>query len=284
MTGSLAATPGSTSALPALASAITAQAPTFIGIYDANFKPVFLNAAGRALVGLTPEADISGYHIADVFMDECRAIINDVALPALEQGGRWEGELRVRNFVDPTRQIDVNWLAFALSDENGRLIGSASIASDISARKQAETDLQESRSQLASLLAQLPLGVGVYDKGGKLLRANDQLKTHFSSEALPSGDAEVAKYWLGISSDGQRLTRDQYPAARALRGDLISPGNDFLYTDESGAERWVRVSAAPFRDEHGTIAGAVVVVADIDEEKARLRTNRAERGSPAGRC
>ena len=265
--GSLAAPVGSTSALSALASAITAQAPTFIGICDANFKPVFLNAAGRALVGLTSDADISSYQIADFFVDEYRTIINDVALPALAREGRWEGELRFRNFIDPTRQMDVSWLAFALYDEDGRFIGGATITNDISARKQAEKDLRESRAQLASILAQLPLGVGVYDKDGKLLQANDQLRTRFGSDALPSGDPEAAKHWLGISSDGQRLALDQYPAARALRGDMISPGNDFLYTDEDGAERWVRVSAAPFRDEHGTIAGAVVVMADIDEEK-----------------
>lgn len=264
---SLAATPRSTSALLPLLSAIAAQAPTFIGICDANFKPVFLNAAGRALIGLTSDADISSYQIADFFTDEYRTIINDAALPALAREGRWEGELRFRNFIDPTRQMDVSWLAFALYDEGGRFIGGATITNDNSARKQAEKDLRESRAQLASILAQLPLGVGVYDKDGKLLQANDQLRTHFGSEALPSGDPEAAKHWLGISSDGQRLALNQYPGARALRGDLISPGNDFLYTDEDGAERWVRVSAAPFRDEHGTIAGAVVVMADIDEEK-----------------
>lgn len=233
--------PGSTSALSALASAITAQAPIFIGICDANFKLVFLNAAGRALVGLTFDADISRYQIADFFIDEYRTIINDVALPALAREGRWEGELRLRNFIDPTRQMDVSWLAFALYDEDGRFVGSATINSDISARKQAEKDLQESRAQLASILAQLPVGVGVYDvsvydKDGKLLQANDSERAMDWLERACRGETAVLKYRI-VRSDGTVcLIRDTAFPIRDEQGDVRRLGGAAQHvTSHSGS-------------------------------------------------
>jgi PAS domain S-box-containing protein len=63
------------------------------------------------------------------------------------------------------------------------------------------------------------------------------------------------------------LPFDEYPGARALRGENVSPGIDFLYTGPARREHWYRVSSAPFRDETGAITGATVFVQDVDKEK-----------------
>jgi PAS domain-containing protein len=66
--------------------------------------------------------------------------------------------------------------------------------------------------------------------------------------------------------------------ARALRGETITPGLDFIHTADDGRETWIRVSAAPFCNETDEIVGAVAILQDVNEEKRaerQLRENRA---------
>ena len=159
-------------AFGAIASLVVRQATTFVGLCDANFRPVFLNAAGREMVGLSADADITNLTILDFFTSEHRRIVEAVALPTLLREGHWEGELAFRHFTDPSRETKVRWSAFTLKDAAGKLIGAAAFTTDITARKQAERALRHQQTLLASLLENLPLGVGVYDRYGSL-RAED---------------------------------------------------------------------------------------------------------------
>src|ERR1700761_3387733 len=78
------------------ASVVLQQATIFIGVCDAELRPCFLNAAGREMVGLAPDVDISAYQILDFFTPEHRSIIETVGLPTMLRYGHWEGELCFR--------------------------------------------------------------------------------------------------------------------------------------------------------------------------------------------
>jgi PAS domain-containing protein len=70
----------------------------------------------------------------------------------------------------------------------------------------------------------------------------------------------------------------EYPGARALRGETVTPGIDFIHTADNGRENWIRVSAAPFRDDAGEIRGGVAILQNVDDEKRaeqRLRESEA---------
>ncbi len=43
-------------AFAAIASAVVRQATTFVGLCDAEFRPFFLNAVGRDMVGLSADS------------------------------------------------------------------------------------------------------------------------------------------------------------------------------------------------------------------------------------
>ncbi len=73
--------------------------------------------------------------------------------------------------------------------------------------------------------------------------------------------------WRAYDSDGLLVPPSDYPGARALRGEHVMPGIDFLYGAVDGSERWIRVSAIPFRRKVGEENEAIVVVQDIDDLK-----------------
>src|SRR5262249_56854389 len=68
--------------------------------------------------------------------------------------------------------------------------------------------------------------------------------------------------------DGQPLTPEQVPSARALQGETVPP-TDVLVSSASGTTRRIRVRAHPLRRGHGAYA-AVVTWRDVTEETRAL--------------
>ncbi len=264
-------------AFAAIASLVVRQATTFVSLCNAEFRPFFLNAAGRDMVGLSAEADIASYAVADFFTPEDRAIVEAIALPTLLRVGHWQGELRFRHFSDPSKETDVRWSAFSLKDATGALIGAATFTTDITVRKQADRALRDQQALLASLMENLPLGVGVYDQRGALVHSNQRLRDYVGLTHLPSGEPASSRRWNGYDADNVAISPDRYPGARALRGEIVVPGVDFLYDTVDAAQRWMRVSAVPFRREDEEADEAIVVVQDVDDLK-----RAAERIEAAG--
>ena len=130
----------------------------------------------------------------------------------------------------------------------------------------AQQKLRESEAQLLAILKQVPGAVGMFDDEGRLRLRGGPL-AHLWSDVIPSRDSASIRRWRSFDAKGGLLPTSQYPGARALRGETVSPGLDFIHTADDGRETWIRVSAAPFRNEEGKIAGAVAILQDIDEEK-----------------
>jgi len=264
-----------------IAAAVARQATIFVGICDAQLRPLFLNAAGREMIGLSADADITAYEIPDFFMPEHRSIIMNDGLPTMLREGHWEGELGFRHFTDPARETDVLWSAFTLHDDDGVLIGAATFTHDISARKQTERALRDQQTLLASLLDSLPLGVGVYDRDGQLVHSNQHLRDYVGLAQLPSLEPASSRRWRGYDAELQPIPPEHYPGARALHGELVVPGIDFLYAEQSKPERWMRISAAPFRREGDQADDAIVVVQDVDDLKRATERIEAARSARA---
>lgn len=150
-----------------------------------------------------------------------------------------------------------------MSDHSHSEVGSAA-AHDF-APGPTEQVLSDQRRLLASILDTLPLGVGVYDHHGHLVHSNALMRCHVESTGLPSRDPGLVERWRGYDADDQPIPPDRYPGNRALRGETVLPGIDFLHIEHDGRERWLRVAAAPFRREGGN--EAIVVVQDVDDLK-----------------
>lgn len=133
-------------------------------------------------------------------------------------------------------------------------------------RDRTERERQSSEALLSSVLEHLPVGVAVYDAQGRTTR-NNRLMRDYTNGSLPSADEREAPRWSAFHPDGRPVERKDFAGARALRGEIVVPGMDFLHRAADGTEHWTRVSAAPLRDGNGQITGVVAVVSDIDAEK-----------------
>ena len=149
-------------------------------------------------------------------------------------------------------------------------------AADVIAFRVAEQRVRESEARLSAIVAQFPGAVGLIDVEGRL-----QLRGGFLSglwgDVIPSRNPKSRSRWRGFDANRGILPPASYPGARALRGEIVTPGVDFLYTTDEGRETWIRVSAAPFRSDAGAIIGAIATLQDVDDERrAQQRLQESE--------
>lgn len=138
---------------------------------------------------------------------------------------------------------------------------------DIDDRKRNEMALRESEQRLAAAFQSVPAGVAVIGKDGRVITANAQYRAFLPSGIIPSRDKIRGNLWQAWDNEGNPLPPEEWPGARALRGESVIPGQEMLYTEDDGIRRWTNVATAPTRDGSGAVTGCVSVITDITVRK-----------------
>jgi DNA-binding CsgD family transcriptional regulator len=128
-----------------------------------------------------------------------------------------------------------------------------------------ETDHLNDGARLAAILEQLPVAVALFGPDGKFVVRGGALRT-ILGDVIPPRDPQQAQRWQIYNGEGAIVDPPEFPSECALRGETIIPGLAAIYHEPSGRERWLSVSTAPFR-EAGEMAGGIVLMQDIDEER-----------------
>ncbi|MEQ5788996.1 PAS domain-containing protein [Erythrobacter sp. NFXS35] len=149
---------------------------------------------------------------------------------------------------------------------------------DVTQRRAAIDALRESEARLIATFESVPAAIAAIDRSGKAVLANQRYLRLIPSGMLPSRDLEAFARWRGWDDEGRPLKPEEYPGARALRGEIVLPGQELLHTDENGVETWFRVANVPTRDAQGDVTGLVTVITDISESKAVEAALRASEG------
>lgn len=124
----------------------------------------------------------------------------------------------------------------------------------------------ESEERLQAIIDQLPVGVGVISRAGGFVMTNSILRSYVDSW-VPPRDSAGRLRWRTYDHEGRPVAPKDWPGARALRGETVTPGVEFVHIDEDGRERWQLVSTAPYRRPSGQVVGAICVVQDITDRK-----------------
>lgn len=134
-------------------------------------------------------------------------------------------------------------------------------------RARAEAALRRSEERLALAFSTLPLGIAIIDANGEISTANDEMRRFLPTGLIPSHHPEHSARWQGWDADGKIVLPEDFPTARALRGEAVSPGMQMLYREDSGTEIWTEVLAVPLSGTAGQIDGAMTAVIDVDRLK-----------------
>ncbi|MGH1574303.1 PAS domain S-box protein [Methylobacterium sp. P31] len=122
------------------------------------------------------------------------------------------------------------------------------------------------KARFAALIEHLPLGAGLFGADGKAILMNPILRSFLPRGCLPSMDQHCRRQWTGYGPDQCVLRPEEYPVARALRGEVVH-GVSFLHSAEDGRECWTRISGIPLRSSENGQPKAVMVVQNVDDQK-----------------
>jgi PAS domain S-box-containing protein len=201
----------------------------------------------------------------------------------LRRGERIEHYETMRIRKDGTR-LDVSVGIAPIRDAQGRIVGAASIARDITDRRRSEQERQRllireraAREQLDAILGGVADGVVVQREDGTFVYANDaaaRLAGFASAEQyLATGTIALAERLSVLDADGQPFPYDQLPARRAFLGEPAPEMVAQFRRLDTGDVRWSRTQSRIVRGVDGERL-AISIFHDITEElrsRDRLR-------------
>ena len=127
----------------------------FIAIAGVDGAVAYVNPAGRKLVGLAPDADVTRTTIADYLTEEGLQASIAVEQPAVVARGHWEGESTLRDMGGgPPVPVAINSFLM-LHPVTGEPMSLATVQRDITDRKSAEQGLRDLADQRQELLDRL---------------------------------------------------------------------------------------------------------------------------------
>ncbi len=183
----------------------------FIGMTDMDGTVIFINSAGRKLVGLDPEDDVTRTVSDDYFMPEDLPVHRDH-----KRSGTWRGEFRLKHFKT-NAPIPVDMYSFDVNDEASRKpVARAAVMRDITdlkrAREERELYYQQLQQALHSLkesetrfrtLAETTTASIIIHRGGKFLYANPAVQ---KSTGYTLDDFLGMEFWEIVHSIGNSQT------------------------------------------------------------------------------
>lgn len=125
----------------------------FIGMTDADYKPKYVNPAGRKMVGIPLDFPIETALKENFYPPDTRAFIANVVNRSVRESGFWHGETNFRHWKND-RKVPV-WISnFLIRDiENKKILGSGIIGRDITDRKLLEDELHFSEARSSGIIS-----------------------------------------------------------------------------------------------------------------------------------
>lgn len=162
-------------------------------------------------------------------------------------------------------------------DADGGVTGVVGIAFDITERVRSEEEVRQGRRLLQQVLDLLPVGVVVIDPAGDVLHHN-AASGQIWDRVVTQGQERWVTSKATRHGTGQRIAPDEWASRRALVDGTTTRDELLDIETFDGRRKTIENYAAPIRDGHGAVTGAVVVNEDVTErvlaEEGLLKTQR----------
>lgn len=234
----------------------------------------YVRSANQASLELLDEPlrsqGVTGMHIGDVLPGigkqgaiEAFHQVASTGEPLNGTGFAYEGLKRGTTYWDWSLQLLPPETAVA---EPALLLLAYEVTDIVVARRQAE----EEAARLDATFAAAATGLICYDLDGRITRINAaaQALLAFSPEERSQPiQSRLHRPFTFVDGDRQPLPVEEWPVMRALRGEAVHSLTAGVEATGSASwdMHWVSISAAPVRDEDGSLTGAVLSLADVTD-------------------
>jgi PAS domain S-box-containing protein len=227
-----------------------------VGISIPGGQMVYVNRAGRQLLGLEEEESLTGINVLNFHPEHVRIRLSEI-IPTLIETGQWSGETEILS--RDGRHIPVSQVVLAHKGPEGLVQFFSTIIRDISAQKTVERALRESEEKYRDLVENISEMIYIVDTSGTVTYISPVVSIlgGYAPEEI------IGHEFSGFihPDDASALIESFY---RVLAGNFHP--SEFRVRKKSGDYFWVRSASRPIiRD--GETVGLRGVLMDISENK-----------------
>jgi two-component system sensor kinase FixL len=251
-------------------AALVAETGDFACLISPRGKALYVNPAGRQLVGLAAGEDLADRSVREFFTAESWARLRADAFPRVKAEGRWSGAGQLRN-LQLGAVIDVQLTLSLVRSQAGQPARLALVARGASNHRQIEQALRESQALYSSLVENLPLNVLRKDLEGRFTFGNSRF-----CETIGRALEDV----LG-KTDFDLFPRDLAQKYRTDDRRVVETGQTFQTVERhqtpDGSMHFVQVWKTPLHDAAGQIVGTQAIFWDVtDRQRAEEALQESE--------
>ncbi|MDP1848122.1 MAG: anti-sigma factor antagonist [Solirubrobacteraceae bacterium] len=240
----------------------------WVSIADGDNNIVYVNPAGRRMVGIGLDEDVTGRTVGAFSPAWARERVLREGLAAARRDGVWRADL-ARLHRDG-HEIPVSQVIVAHLAADGAVDFYATIARDMTGERAAEAALRASEERFRVTFEQAPIGVSLIDLDGRFLQVNDaycRTVGRSREELLELGPVAITH------PDDIAHTRHAF---RVL-ADGTAPTVRFekRYVDARGDSVWVELSGSVLRDDDGRPQYFMGMVQDLGERRVAHTLQRS---------
>jgi PAS domain S-box-containing protein len=236
-----------------------------VAMADKAGRLLYLNTAGRKLLGRDPDSDISGIALSNLHPEWALEILVHEGIPVAQLNGSWSGETALVSFEG--REYPVLQVVLAHFDEGGEVDFISTFCRDISERKLKELERIEWANRYNAAVRASGQVVFDWDTltgeiayGGEI----EQL-LGFSTEEMEGGMARLRSI---IHPDDESAFTQRLDIVTSTR-DTID--HSFRMIRKDGGEIIVHAQGCFFLDRRGQIARMVGFLRDVTQERMAER-------------
>jgi PAS domain S-box-containing protein len=239
-----------------LLAALVTASREFIGVADLEGRALFVNEAGRKLVGLPDLEAVRSTRVIEYFATEDQPRVIGEVLPAVRNNGFWEGELTFRNFATG-QLVPVLYNIFPVRNSSGEIVAYGTVTRNLTEARLAEQRLRS----LASIVESSDDAIVSKNLDGIISSWNKGAERIFGYTT-----EEVIGKPITIVIPGDRQSEERDILTRIRRGERIDH-YETVRQRKDGSLIVVSLTVSPVRNAEGKVVGASKIVRDISEQK-----------------
>ncbi len=222
---------------------------------DAGGLFTYVSNASSSVLGYAPEELVGHLHFFDLHPEDGREAFISAAFDVFGLKGAFTN-FENRALTRDGREIWLSTNGFPLLDASGGLLGYRGNDTDITAEKQARTQLAQREAMLSSMLENLPVDFWARDRDGRGIIQSRLSKEHWGDFCGPNFDVQPRH--------PRNAEKWKAKHARLFAGETVEQEEELVLAD--GRSRIFHSMGAPIVMQ-GEVAGILGINLDITERR-----------------